>query len=317
MACTATCPRRAADVGAATAAGLAHADPARALDREPAGGGRDRQSVRPLGGRPADLPQGARQGERDLAGGAEEPLHLPAAQRGQALGGGRRRHRRRLRGLPEEARRTVTFDRGTEFAGYAVLDRDLAVKAYFCDPHSPCQKGGVENLNGRARRFLPRESPPERSRAPACAGSPTGSTTRPDVHRLLRHRGKSSRSSLAPRARPPLTSPRTSRTSRRNRPTVEELRWRSSRSSGPTTRPGSSSGTATRRPPRSAPIRPASYPWPRKRRSVSHDRGPVQTAPSRIMHPLNVDRFRNKSEPIIPAVTNQIVSYAYRTPVAQ
>ena len=66
-----------------------------------------------------------------------------------------------LRGLPEEARRTVTFDRGSEFAGYAALDRDLAVKAYFCDPHSPWQKGGVENLNGRVRRFLPRESPPE------------------------------------------------------------------------------------------------------------------------------------------------------------
>ena len=66
-----------------------------------------------------------------------------------------------LRGLPENARLTVTFDRGTEFAGYAVLDRELAVKAYFRDPHSPWRKGGVENLNGRARRFLPRESPPE------------------------------------------------------------------------------------------------------------------------------------------------------------
>src|SRR3954452_19449583 len=66
-----------------------------------------------------------------------------------------------LRGLPEDARRTITFDRGGESAGYAVLDRDLAVEAYFCDPHSPWQKGGVENLNGRARRFLPRESPPE------------------------------------------------------------------------------------------------------------------------------------------------------------
>jgi IS30 family transposase len=66
-----------------------------------------------------------------------------------------------LRGLPENARLTVTFDRGTEFAGYAVLDRDLAVKAYFCDPHSPWQKGAVENLNGRVRRFLPRHGEPE------------------------------------------------------------------------------------------------------------------------------------------------------------
>ena len=66
-----------------------------------------------------------------------------------------------LRALPEDARRTVTFDRGSEFAGYAALDRELAVKAYFCDPHSPWQKGGVENLNGRVRRFLPRDCPPE------------------------------------------------------------------------------------------------------------------------------------------------------------
>jgi IS30 family transposase len=66
-----------------------------------------------------------------------------------------------LRGLPEEARRTITFDRGSEFAGYAALDRDLAVEAYFRDPHSPWQKGGVENANGRVRRFLPRHCEPD------------------------------------------------------------------------------------------------------------------------------------------------------------
>ena len=72
-----------------------------------------------------------------------------------------------LRGLPEDARRTVTFDRGSEFAGHAVLDRDLAAKAYFRDPHSPWQKGSVENTNGRVRRFLPRHCEPEAlARAP-------------------------------------------------------------------------------------------------------------------------------------------------------
>src|SRR3954469_2066988 len=40
-----------------------------------------------------------------------------------------------LRGLPEDARRTVTFDRGTEFAAYAALDRELGMAGYFCDPH--------------------------------------------------------------------------------------------------------------------------------------------------------------------------------------
>jgi IS30 family transposase len=66
-----------------------------------------------------------------------------------------------LRPLPEAARRTVTFDRGSEFAGYAALDRHLALASYFCDPHSPWQKGSVENLNGRVRRLLPRHREPE------------------------------------------------------------------------------------------------------------------------------------------------------------
>jgi IS30 family transposase len=65
-----------------------------------------------------------------------------------------------LRELPEDACRTITFDRGTEFTGHAALDRELAVASYFCDPHSPWQKGAVENANGRVRRFLPREVEP-------------------------------------------------------------------------------------------------------------------------------------------------------------
>ncbi len=66
-----------------------------------------------------------------------------------------------LRPLPEDARRTITFDRGSEFAGYAALDRHLDLASYFCDPHSPWQKGGVENANGRVRRSLPRHREPE------------------------------------------------------------------------------------------------------------------------------------------------------------
>ena len=63
-----------------------------------------------------------------------------------------------LRGLPEDARRTVTFDRGTEFAGYTVLGRELAVEAYFCDPHSPWQ-------NDRVRRQACFQAVPVRSTA--------------------------------------------------------------------------------------------------------------------------------------------------------
>jgi IS30 family transposase len=59
--------------------------------------------------------------------------------------------------LPPAARRTITFDRGSEFLGYEHLARNHGIDAYFCDPHSPWQKGGVENTNGRLRRYLPGE----------------------------------------------------------------------------------------------------------------------------------------------------------------
>lgn len=58
-------------------------------------------------------------------------------------------------GLPEGSCRTITFDRGTELAAYALLARTAGTEAFFCDPHSPWQKGAVENTNGRIRRFLP------------------------------------------------------------------------------------------------------------------------------------------------------------------
>ena len=58
-------------------------------------------------------------------------------------------------GLPEGSCRTVTFDRGTEFAAYALLAQTSGTEAFFCDPHSPWQKGAIENTNGRIRRFLP------------------------------------------------------------------------------------------------------------------------------------------------------------------
>ena len=58
-------------------------------------------------------------------------------------------------GLPKGSCRTVTFDRGTEFAAYGLLADQVGTEAYFCDPHSPWQKGAVENANGRIRRFLP------------------------------------------------------------------------------------------------------------------------------------------------------------------
>ena len=60
-----------------------------------------------------------------------------------------------LRPLPPSLRRSMTFDRGTEFSTYGVLKQKLGVTSYFCQPSAPWQKGSVENNNGRIRRFLP------------------------------------------------------------------------------------------------------------------------------------------------------------------
>src|SRR4051812_23531215 len=55
-------------------------------------------------------------------------------------------------------RKTISFDNGTEFAEHHRLHKSLGVQAFFCDPHSPWQKCGVENSIGRLRRSLPRKT---------------------------------------------------------------------------------------------------------------------------------------------------------------
>ena len=59
--------------------------------------------------------------------------------------------------LPEQMRRTITFDNGTEFARHHRL-HTLGLETFFCDPHAPWQKGGIENAIGRLRRTLPRKT---------------------------------------------------------------------------------------------------------------------------------------------------------------
>jgi IS30 family transposase len=59
--------------------------------------------------------------------------------------------------LPAGLRRTVTFDNGTEFAFHNRLRSQLGLDTFFCDPHAPWQKGGVENAISRLRRPLPRK----------------------------------------------------------------------------------------------------------------------------------------------------------------
>jgi len=59
--------------------------------------------------------------------------------------------------LPQPLRQTITFDNGSEFAKHEHL-HSIGMKTFFCDTHSPWQKGGVENAIGRMRRVLPRKT---------------------------------------------------------------------------------------------------------------------------------------------------------------
>lgn len=63
---------------------------------------------------------------------------------------------RRLKRVPHDQRKSITFDNGSEFAGHKQLAKSLQVDIYFADPHSPWQRGTNENTNGLVRQFLPK-----------------------------------------------------------------------------------------------------------------------------------------------------------------
>jgi transposase, IS30 family len=63
-----------------------------------------------------------------------------------------------LGSLTKPLRKSITFDNGSEFAFHYRLTNKLDMKTYFCDPHAPWQKGGIENAIGRMRKILPRKT---------------------------------------------------------------------------------------------------------------------------------------------------------------
>jgi IS30 family transposase len=82
-------------------------------------------------------------------------LHLPHGRTAEDV---RAALTRQISKLPAELRRTLTWDQGKEMADHVRFATDTNMQVYFCDPHSPWQRGSNENTNGLLRQYFPKNT---------------------------------------------------------------------------------------------------------------------------------------------------------------
>ena len=85
-------------------------------------------------------------------------LHLPHGRTAEDV---RAALTRQVSKLPAELRRTLTWDQGKEMADHVRFSTDTDMEVYFCDPHSPWQRGSNENTNGLLRQYFPEQGRPQ------------------------------------------------------------------------------------------------------------------------------------------------------------
>ncbi len=103
-------------------------------------------------------------------------LHLPGRHDAETVAEAMIREMGRL---PEHLRRSLTWDRGSELADYATIQLALDMPVYFCDPHSPWQRGTNENTNRLLRFWLEKGTDLSHTPPRPRTGSPPPSTPDP------------------------------------------------------------------------------------------------------------------------------------------